>query len=120
MPFVRETAPFTTEKLESVGRSLCISILDISDKNEFSRINNTPFRTLKMMRYWTAAKISRIVPYKYVPAIRKICIRLENNDGSKLIEYFESKNIGKKKKESKNKGKKFVSQGFKKFKKAVK
>ena len=42
------------------------------------------------MRYWTAAKIAKIVPYKYDQEIRKIGLYLDQNDASKLREYFES------------------------------
>jgi hypothetical protein len=60
MPFVPETEPFTIQTFEEIGSALCISILDITDQNEYSRVINTPFRNIQTMRYWTAAKISKI------------------------------------------------------------
>lgn len=77
MPFVKEITPYTIESFEGIGGALCISVLDIDGKNDYSRIFNTPFRSIKMMRYWTGLKISKVVPYKYDPVIRKISTRLE-------------------------------------------
>jgi len=45
---------------------MCVSLLDISGKNPYSRIKTAPFRSVHNMRLWTAAKISKIPPYKMI------------------------------------------------------
>lgn len=50
MPTFKHSKRFTLETFEEVGKALCISILDIIDKNPIARIKNTPFRTIDRMR----------------------------------------------------------------------
>jgi len=40
---------FTVDILEGVGKSLCVSILDLVEKNAFSRLFTSPFETLKVL-----------------------------------------------------------------------
>ena len=57
MPYLNETKTFNIATFEGIGSALCISILDIVDKNEYSRVYNTPFKSIQVMKYWVAAKM---------------------------------------------------------------
>ena len=87
MPFINETQPFNIATFEGIGSALCVSILDIADKNEYSRVYNTPFRTIEMMRYLTAAKISKIKPFKFHKSLNSFMKKIpiyEYKIGNKL------------------------------------
>lgn len=72
MPTEKYSNRFTLEEFEGIGKALCISLLDIIDKNPISRIKNTPFRNITRMRLWVASNTIRLSPFKKDNVLKKI------------------------------------------------
>jgi len=62
-----------------------VSILDLSDKNEFSRVVNTEFSDLKGFKGEVAFDLLQRTPYRFDPLMRKY---IKDKEG--LMEYLET------------------------------
>lgn len=62
-----------------------MSILDLSDKNEFSRVVNTEFSDLKGFKGEVAFDLLQRTPYRFDPLMRKY---IKDKEG--LMEYLET------------------------------
>ena len=51
---------FTIEAFENVGKALLVSILDIFEKNPYSRIPNTPYKSIDNIRKEIAMATTKI------------------------------------------------------------
>ena len=45
---------FTEESFRNLGKNLLVSILDVFDKNPYSRVNNSRYKSMEMLRRITA------------------------------------------------------------------
>lgn len=48
---------FTEESYRNLGKNLLVSILDVFDKNPYSRVNNSRYKSMEMLRRITAFEI---------------------------------------------------------------
>ena len=48
---------FTEESFRNLGKNLLVSILDVFDKNPYSRVNNSRYKSMEMLRRITAFEI---------------------------------------------------------------
>lgn len=71
--------------LHDIGKAVCVSILDLSDKNEFSRVVNTEFSDLKGFKGEVAFDLLQRTPYRFDPLMRKY---IKDKEG--LMEYLET------------------------------
>jgi hypothetical protein len=45
---------FTEDSYKNLGKNLLVSILDVFDKNPYSRVNNSRYKSMEMLRRITA------------------------------------------------------------------
>ncbi|CAG9327499.1 unnamed protein product [Blepharisma stoltei] len=57
---------------ENVGKSICVSILDLIEKNQYSRLRVTEFQSIEDFKVHVAENVAKLVPYRYFNEIRKI------------------------------------------------
>lgn len=69
--YINGPPPFDIDIFEDVGKSICISILDLIGKNEFSRLKNSDFTDFDSFKLSVAEHVAQIVPYRYFNDIRK-------------------------------------------------
>jgi hypothetical protein len=58
---------FTPDNYRNVGKNALVSILDIFEKNPYSRIPNTPYKTIESVRKETAFECARIDRFRLDP-----------------------------------------------------
>ena len=64
---------YDTEIFEETGKSVCVSILDMIDKNPFSRLKNSPFKDLETFKIHVAEQLAGIPPFRYYNTLRHLC-----------------------------------------------
>ena len=51
---VEEMPLFTMDMFRNLGKNLCVSILDVFDKNPYNRVYNSKYKSMDMLRRLTA------------------------------------------------------------------
>lgn len=68
-----------------IGKAVCVSVLDLADKNEYSRVVNTEHSDLKGFKGEVAFDLLQRTPFRFDPLMRKY---LKDKEG--LTEYLET------------------------------
>ena len=52
-----ENPLFTMEMYRNLGKNLCVSLLDVFDKNPYNRVYNSKYKSMDMLRRLTAFEV---------------------------------------------------------------
>lgn len=83
---------YTIEIYQDVGKAMMVSILDVFDKNPYSRIVNTPFNNIENVRKDIASKVSKDKRFRKEPTRIK-CLKINQLAREVLYQDFQKRNV---------------------------